>query len=81
MRMDDLIRDLPIDGPSLSVDVRGITHDSRRVAPGDLYVALVGERFDQRMLNSSFRQFRHSPHLCGKSSNKIGDVSRCDFLP
>jgi UDP-N-acetylmuramoyl-L-alanyl-D-glutamate--2,6-diaminopimelate ligase len=27
-------------------DITGVTHDSRRVAPGDLYVALPGQRFD-----------------------------------
>ena len=27
-------------------DVVGVTHDSRRVRPGDLYVALPGQRFD-----------------------------------
>ncbi|MEM9554103.1 MAG: UDP-N-acetylmuramoyl-L-alanyl-D-glutamate--2,6-diaminopimelate ligase [Acidobacteriota bacterium] len=30
------------------VEVLGLCHDSRRVAPGDLYLALVGERFDGR---------------------------------
>lgn len=29
-----------------SVEVRGITHDSRAVKPGDLFVCLVGEKFD-----------------------------------
>lgn len=28
------------------VQVRGVTHDSRRVQPGFVYVALVGQRFD-----------------------------------
>jgi UDP-N-acetylmuramoyl-L-alanyl-D-glutamate--2,6-diaminopimelate ligase len=27
-------------------DIAGVTHDSRRVQPGDLYVALPGQRFD-----------------------------------
>jgi len=49
MRMNELTRDLPIDGSPLpGAEIRGITHDSRRVAAGDLYVALVGERFDGR---------------------------------
>lgn len=48
-----LIADLPISG--LPVDdarireVTGITHDSRRVTPGDLFVAIVGDRFDGRV--------------------------------
>jgi UDP-N-acetylmuramoyl-L-alanyl-D-glutamate--2,6-diaminopimelate ligase len=33
-------------GPVLDPEVTGVTHDSRRVAPGDLYVALPGRRFD-----------------------------------
>lgn len=28
------------------VEVRGITHDSRKVKPGDLFVCLIGNRFD-----------------------------------
>jgi len=28
------------------VEIRGVTTDSRRVQPGDLFVALRGERFD-----------------------------------
>jgi UDP-N-acetylmuramoyl-L-alanyl-D-glutamate--2,6-diaminopimelate ligase len=31
---------------SLDPEVLGVSHDSRRVAPGDLYVALPGQRFD-----------------------------------
>lgn len=34
--------------PTGNPDVTGICHDSRRVAPGDLYVAIVGEHFDGR---------------------------------
>jgi UDP-N-acetylmuramoyl-L-alanyl-D-glutamate--2,6-diaminopimelate ligase len=33
-------------GPPLDPEVLGVSHDSRRVTPGDLYVALPGERFD-----------------------------------
>src|SRR6266545_3663675 len=29
-------------------EVRGVAHDSRTVEPGDLYMALVGQRFDGR---------------------------------
>ena len=47
--MQELTQQLPIDiSHSADVDVTGITHDSRRVEPGDLYVALSGERFDGR---------------------------------
>lgn len=31
-----------------NLEIRGLGHDSRRVEPGDLYVAIVGERFDGR---------------------------------
>ena len=35
--------------PELSeLEIRGVCHDSRRAEPGDLYVAIVGERFDGR---------------------------------
>lgn len=30
------------------MEIRGLCHDSRRAQPGDLYVAIVGERFDGR---------------------------------
>ncbi|MDA8016238.1 MAG: UDP-N-acetylmuramoyl-L-alanyl-D-glutamate--2,6-diaminopimelate ligase [Thermoanaerobaculia bacterium] len=37
------------DHPELhELEIRGICHDSRRAQPGDLYVAIVGERFDGR---------------------------------
>lgn len=39
-------RPLPGDGPWLEdVAIRGVTHDSRDVRPGDVYVALPGARF------------------------------------
>src|SRR5436190_622116 len=28
------------------IDVRGVAHDSRDIRPGDLFVCLVGEKFD-----------------------------------
>jgi len=52
--LSDLIRGLPIRGeadlhPDLAtVDVTGVGHDSRRVTPGDLFVAIPGDRFDGR---------------------------------
>jgi UDP-N-acetylmuramoyl-L-alanyl-D-glutamate--2,6-diaminopimelate ligase len=49
MRLMDLIADLPIavaaDAPP---EISGITHDSRRVEAGDLFVALIGDRRDGR---------------------------------
>jgi UDP-N-acetylmuramoyl-L-alanyl-D-glutamate--2,6-diaminopimelate ligase len=51
MRLSELIRDVvPPAAPAVSAgadpEISGVTHDSRRVAPGDLYVALRGQRFD-----------------------------------
>jgi UDP-N-acetylmuramoyl-L-alanyl-D-glutamate--2,6-diaminopimelate ligase len=47
--MYELTKQLPIDISHCGeVEVSGITHDSRRVRPGDLYVALAGEHFDGR---------------------------------
>ncbi|WP_017612952.1 UDP-N-acetylmuramoyl-L-alanyl-D-glutamate--2,6-diaminopimelate ligase [Nocardiopsis salina] len=40
----DLRPDTPEEAPSREVHVRGITHDSRRAGPGDLYAALPGTR-------------------------------------
>ncbi len=48
MRASQLTRDLPIAAPDPDFEVTGITHDSRRVVPGDLFVALAGERHDGR---------------------------------
>ena len=46
---EDRVR-LPLDEyPELAkLEIRGVCHDSRRAEPGDLYVAIVGERFDGR---------------------------------
>lgn len=45
----DLLRDLPVTLPEKLPDaITGIQHDSRRIEPGDLYVAIQGERFDGR---------------------------------
>jgi UDP-N-acetylmuramoyl-L-alanyl-D-glutamate--2,6-diaminopimelate ligase len=48
MRFTELIQGIagPAAGPPLDPEVSGVAHDSRRVAPGDLYVALPGQRFD-----------------------------------
>ncbi len=52
MNLMQLIADLPISGSHAGTapapEVTGITHDSRRVAAGDLFVAIVGDRFDGR---------------------------------
>jgi UDP-N-acetylmuramoyl-L-alanyl-D-glutamate--2,6-diaminopimelate ligase len=48
MRLADLAQ--LVEGAELlqssSVEVRGIAHDSRSVKPGDLFVCLIGEKFD-----------------------------------
>lgn len=47
MRADSLIAGLPISMPTKgAVEIFGVSHDSRRVSPGDLYVAIRGEHFD-----------------------------------
>ncbi|MCP4202141.1 MAG: UDP-N-acetylmuramoyl-L-alanyl-D-glutamate--2,6-diaminopimelate ligase [bacterium] len=48
MRASELIRGLPIEALEQDFEVTGVTHDSRRVRSGDLFVALVGDRFDGR---------------------------------
>jgi UDP-N-acetylmuramoyl-L-alanyl-D-glutamate--2,6-diaminopimelate ligase len=49
MRLSELIRGLPVIGATgADPEVKGVEHDSRRVRPGDLFVALPGERFDGR---------------------------------
>jgi len=49
MRLAELVRGLPIAGdPGPDPEVTGVAHDSRAVVPGDLFVALVGQRFDGR---------------------------------
>jgi UDP-N-acetylmuramoyl-L-alanyl-D-glutamate--2,6-diaminopimelate ligase len=50
MRLTEVIEDLPIAcSSSENPAVSGITHDSRRVGAGDLFAALVGQRFDGGM--------------------------------
>jgi len=49
MRLSELVRGLGISGDARAdPEVTGVTHDSRTVAPGDVFVAFVGERFDGR---------------------------------
>lgn len=50
VRLGELIDGLPLAAPSSAagVEVLGVSHDSRRVEPGDLFVALAGERHDGR---------------------------------
>ncbi|HEY2736955.1 MAG TPA: Mur ligase domain-containing protein, partial [Thermoanaerobaculia bacterium] len=54
MRLSELIAEIPslrvdrIGAESADPEISGVTHDSRTVEPGDLYVALVGQRFDGR---------------------------------
>jgi len=52
MKLPELLRELPVEageaGSAAVAELRvgGVAHDSRRVAPGDLFVAWKGERFD-----------------------------------
>ncbi len=48
MRLHELLVELPARLPLENPQVKGIRIDSRRVEPGDLFVAIVGERFDGR---------------------------------
>lgn len=48
MRASELIRGLPIEVLEQDFEITGVTHDSRKVRSGDLFVALVGDRFDGR---------------------------------
>jgi len=46
MRLSELLQGLPIQEAHGDAEVRGVCVDSRRVQPGDLFVALVGRRQD-----------------------------------
>lgn len=53
MRLSEVLarlQEVPAMSATLTADpeVTGVAHDSRAVEPGDLYVALVGQRFDGR---------------------------------
>jgi UDP-N-acetylmuramyl tripeptide synthase len=47
MRLAELVEDLPVEGEvATDPEIRGVCHDSRRIQPGDLFVAWSGERHD-----------------------------------
>src|SRR6266550_9435539 len=46
-----------------AISIRGISHDSRSVKPGDLFVCLVGEKFDGHKFASDARA-RGAAALC-----------------
>ena len=53
MRLSELTARIPLTVhasgvPQGNPEITGVSHDSRTVEPGDLYVALVGQRFDGR---------------------------------
>ena len=48
MQGAELFRDIPVAGDLAALEICGLTHDSRSVREGDLYTALVGDRFDGR---------------------------------
>src|ERR687891_2038902 len=49
MRLSELLRAFPFEVRGAGdPEIRGVTHDSRTVEPGELYAALVGQRFDGR---------------------------------
>jgi UDP-N-acetylmuramoyl-L-alanyl-D-glutamate--2,6-diaminopimelate ligase len=49
MRLADLLAGLPVGGDhEAPVEVSGVQLDSRRVVPGDLFVAIAGEKHDGR---------------------------------
>jgi UDP-N-acetylmuramoyl-L-alanyl-D-glutamate--2,6-diaminopimelate ligase len=49
LRLSELVRGLGISGGAgADPEVKGVAHDSRAVEPGDLFVALPGQRFDGR---------------------------------
>jgi UDP-N-acetylmuramoyl-L-alanyl-D-glutamate--2,6-diaminopimelate ligase len=53
MRLTDLIAGLPVErSREEDPEVTGITYDSRQAQTGDLFVALVGQRFDGRVFVS-----------------------------
>ncbi len=45
MRLSDLLRGIAKE-PSHDAEVTGVSYDSRKVSPGDLYVALIGSKAD-----------------------------------
>jgi len=54
MLLSELTRGLAVaGGPGADPEVTGVAHDSRAVAPGDLFVAFPGQRFDGRAFAAS----------------------------
>jgi UDP-N-acetylmuramoyl-L-alanyl-D-glutamate--2,6-diaminopimelate ligase len=54
MRLSELLKEAPpLNDPEVDPEVGGVAHDSRAVEPGDLFVALVGQRFDGRAFASA----------------------------
>ncbi|HEX3129968.1 MAG TPA: UDP-N-acetylmuramoyl-L-alanyl-D-glutamate--2,6-diaminopimelate ligase [Thermoanaerobaculia bacterium] len=53
MRLSEVMKEVPAMAMSgalvADTEVTGVAHDSRAVEPGDLFVALVGQRFDGRI--------------------------------
>jgi UDP-N-acetylmuramoyl-L-alanyl-D-glutamate--2,6-diaminopimelate ligase len=49
MRLSDLVQGLGISGEIADLEIGGIQYDSRRVAPGDLFVVWTGQRSDGRV--------------------------------
>lgn len=45
MRLSEVLKEVL---PMVDPEITGVAHDSRAVEPGDLFVALVGQRFDGR---------------------------------
>lgn len=48
VHLHDLAAAVQLGSPEANPEVHGIAHDSRQVRPGDIYAAIVGERFDGR---------------------------------
>jgi UDP-N-acetylmuramoyl-L-alanyl-D-glutamate--2,6-diaminopimelate ligase len=48
VRLDELLRGLPVTPPPAGIEVSGVRHDSRHVVNGDLFVAIPGAHFDGR---------------------------------
>ena len=75
MKLAELVRNvepLAIEGPT-DREITGITYDSRRVMPGNLFVAVRGGRADGHQFGSSEQgcnpAITVAPILLGKSDN------------
>ncbi len=64
MKLDLLLNGLPISakGGNLAVEVQGLAYDSRKVKPGDLFVAIRGSRDDGH---------RHIPEALAKGARAL----------